>query len=88
MPKRNEFLKAHYASSVQRIFTAAELVESCLNGSDYDRGELEEHRASIENLREAMGKLVQILYDKRNISRNDVYKIAGEFNPDSNALDE
>ncbi len=58
-------------------FTAAELIETELDGSCYDRGSLETAQAQAENCSKAMGRLVQVLFDRGAISRCDVWEVAG-----------
>ncbi len=48
-----------------------------LDGSDYERGELETLSAGLNNVHEAFGRLVQTLVDTGKVKVEDVPFIAG-----------
>lgn len=81
--KRNQFRRAYEGLERDRVWTAGEFVDFCLDGSDYDRGQMEEIKANAENCKSAIGRLTQILYDRKLITRQDVYTIADQTNPDA-----
>lgn len=80
---RNQFYKVYDFGGVKRVFTAGELVEACLDGSDYERGQIEEIKATAGNTQSAIARLTQILYDRKLITRQDVYTVADQTNPDA-----
>jgi len=66
----------------ERKLTAKALVESYLDGDSYDHGgRLESVQAQANNVTEAFGRLVEILFDKKVLSKNDVYTIAVGYVP-------
>jgi hypothetical protein len=79
--KHNQFIRAHDWNAVKEIFTAAELVERCLEGADYERGQIEELNAGIKNLLAGFARLTEILYHKKILDRSEVYAVAGESEP-------
>lgn len=59
-------------------FVASEFIKIALDGSDYDRGALEAAHAEAENGNKALGRLIECLYNGGVLSKEDVYKIAGQ----------
>lgn len=59
----------------------ADFVSGALSGSDYDRGALEEAAAQATNVSEAFGRLVEILAERGDLTRKDVFKIAKGYVP-------
>lgn len=57
--------------------TAQEIIEKALDGADYERGAIEELNAGARLNRQAFGRLMQCLIDKRLLTISDVRKIAG-----------
>lgn len=64
-----------YGSQIP-LYTAAELIERELEGSDYDRGAVEAARAQADNCTKAFARLVQVLFDKEILTRADVLRVA------------
>ncbi len=61
--------------------TAGEYTERRLNGSDYDRGQLETHSAELDSIKQMLGRLVQHLFDKKLITHDEVYLIVDNYIP-------
>jgi len=53
----------------------------CLNGDDYDSGEMEAARKTADNVCEAFGKLIDLLTSKGLLTATDIKDIAGDFMP-------
>lgn len=67
-------------------YTIEELVEECLEGSDHERGAVEEAQAEAENVKKAFGRLLRILYEKQKITKRDIYFIVHEYIPEDFAF--
>jgi predicted ATP-dependent serine protease len=61
-------------------YTAEGYIQRKCDGSDYDRGAIETAQAAASNAGDVLGRLVQVLYDKGVISKDDVYKIGRATN--------
>lgn len=48
-----------------------------LDGRDYEHGALETAHATAENATNAITKLTKLLYDKKLLSREDIFTIFG-----------
>lgn len=57
----------------------AALVEDALRADSYEGGELEQIRDSLENLREAMAKLLDQLVYTHKLTLDDAAQIAGIY---------
>ena len=79
--------KAIFKSHSGRERTMEEFVVEELDGSEYDRGELETMRAEIKKTVEAFAGLLQTLSDKGVLNDVDVFKVVKGFVP-KGVLDE
>ncbi len=77
--KKDSFFKKYELDKRPR--SAFEFVQQALDGSEHDRGELEAMAASIQKIRLAIGKISELLYERKIITKADIYKIADEPEP-------
>lgn len=59
--------------------TISSAVEYVANGSDYDRGALEEVAAGHRDLASLVGRLMQTLEEKNLLTEAEVLKVLGEW---------
>lgn len=58
-------------------YKACEVIESACDECDYGLEKIETLARSADQTAKVIGRLVQVLYDRRIISNHDVYNIAG-----------
>lgn len=54
-----------------------DLIERNLDGSDYDQGELEDMQQTIYNLKDSLATLLSIMFDKKQLNKNQLKEIIG-----------
>ena len=54
-----------------------DLIERNLDGSDYDQGELEDMQQTIHNLKDSLATLLSIMFDKKQLNKNQLKEIIG-----------
>jgi len=59
-----------------REYTIAEMVERELDGTDYERGELETISASVRNIHRFLGRLTGALYASDSLPKSAVLELA------------
>lgn len=64
-----------------------DMAVSRLNGQDLDRGELEALSATVENNSEAIGRLLQYLFDERSMDLLQALKIIDGYVGDDTTVD-
>jgi hypothetical protein len=57
--------------------TISDYVSKKLSGRDYDKGEIEEHAASIMNILDAIGNLCDVLVQKNMLTAKELSQIIG-----------
>jgi hypothetical protein len=65
-----------YAYDKEESEMVSEWVASALNGGDYDRGAVEEAAETANRVREAFGRLCEVLADAQVLDASDVHYIA------------
>jgi len=58
-------------------YDIAAAFERACNGADYDRGALEEIRATAQNVSKMLGALVEMLHEKEQLTGDDVIALLG-----------
>lgn len=61
----------------KKEYTVAEAVEKTLDGSDYDRGELEALKAEQRKTSEMMGRLIEKLLEAHAIKSQALFEVIG-----------
>jgi hypothetical protein len=73
MPEFNKFESPKQNGQILEI---EEFVETCLDGSDYYNGALEDVRDQAQNVTKAFARLIGVLYKTKKITRKEAVFIA------------
>lgn len=62
-------------SGENREYSIAEFAETMLDGASYEGGALEAAQEQAEKVTKAFGRLLTVLADKKQLTREELYKV-------------